>query len=169
MALHSSGIGSFHLSYDGNHETTIDKINRISIPKRMRDGLGSSCVLYLNELDVISIYSTQNWLSRIEGLTSLDRNSIAYGDLTRMISAMSFSDVPIDGGRVVIPDSLKKRAGIESNVIICGCFDRCEIWAPEAFEEYLRDIFGYKAEKRATVKRIWDEVDAAVQKLKEAG
>lgn len=168
MISQGMGFGNFQLSYDGAYESNLDDKNRVVIPKRMRDGLGSTCVLFLNELGVISVYSAQNWLNRIAGMANLDRSSLAYGDLTRMISSFSFSDVPIDGGRVVLPEILKKRAGIEGRVLVCGCFDRCEIWSPESFEEYQNDIFSYQEKRRETFKRLWDEIDAAANRYREA-
>lgn len=168
MLSQGMGFGNFQLSYDGSYESSLDDKNRVMIPKRMRDGFGSTCVLFLNELAAISVYSSQNWLNRISGMANLDRSSVAYGDLTRIISSNSFSDIPVDGGRVVLPEILKKRANLDGRVLVCGCFDRCEIWPPDAYEEYQNDVFAYQEKRRETFKRLWDEIDAAANRYREA-
>jgi MraZ protein len=45
-------------------------------------------------------------------------------------------------GRVLIPDYLKKYAGLKKNVIVCGLSNRLEMWDSEEWQEYTK-----KAEK----------------------
>ena len=45
-------------------------------------------------------------------------------------------------GRVLVPDYLKKYAGLSKNVVICGLSNRLEIWDAENW-----DVYTKKAEK----------------------
>ncbi len=58
-------------------------------------------------------------------------------------------------GRILIPEYLKKYAELKKNIVICGLFNRLEIWDEEKWETYRT-----KVEK---------EVGDFAEKLKELG
>ena len=67
------------------------------------------------------------------------------------IEARSFSRIMLGGamevsldrlGRILVPDYLKRYAGLEKNVVVCGLSNRLEIWGDQKWEDYRR-----KAEK----------------------
>jgi len=58
-------------------------------------------------------------------------------------------------GRILIPDYLKKYAGLKKNVIVYGLTDRLEVWDSKKWE-----IYRNKAEK---------QLDSLVSKLGELG
>ena len=75
----------------------------------------------------------------------------AYGKLEEKLEAMSFSDPQAEslrrflgelsddvfldkGGRICLPDSMAKAAGIAGEAVLVGLFDRFQIWNPEQYE-----------------------------------
>jgi division/cell wall cluster transcriptional repressor MraZ len=46
-------------------------------------------------------------------------------------------EVELDSnGRVLMPDKLKRHAGIDKDVVLVGVRDRAEIWSKEAWDKY---------------------------------
>jgi len=43
-------------------------------------------------------------------------------------------------GRILIPDYLKKYAGLQKNVVICGLRNRLEIWDAKKWEVYKKEV-----------------------------
>ncbi|PIW90890.1 MAG: cell division/cell wall cluster transcriptional repressor MraZ, partial [Candidatus Nealsonbacteria bacterium CG_4_8_14_3_um_filter_39_7] len=58
-------------------------------------------------------------------------------------------------GRALVPEYLKTYAGLKKNVVVCGLYNRLELWDEEAWEAYKK-----KTEK---------EVGSMAEKLKELG
>lgn len=42
-------------------------------------------------------------------------------------------------GRILVPDYLKKYAGLNKNVVICGLSNRLEIWDLEKWNEWTKE------------------------------
>ena len=63
---------------------------------------------------------------------------------TRSFSRLYLSgatEVEFDSlGRVLIPDSLKKYAGLDKGVVVAGLFSRLEIWDEEKWNNYKANL-----------------------------
>ena len=57
-----------------------------------------------------------------------------------MFFASIFSAEEDSQGRVVLPASLKKMAGIQKDIVTLGRGKRLEIWAAEKYYEYLEGV-----------------------------
>ena len=55
----------------------------------------------------------------------------------RVFLSGAVDDVPDKQGRVIVPQILRKYAGIEKDVTVIGVGTRAEIWDTAAWEEYL--------------------------------
>jgi MraZ protein len=67
-------------------------------------------------------------MAELDAMPSSDPNK---GILKRIIGSQSFQ-VPVDkSGRICIPESMAKQAGIETEAVLVGLLDRFEIWSPE--------------------------------------
>ena len=62
-----------------------------------------------------------------------------YSDERDELSVALYGDVQvlgIDGdGRIVLPETLRRHAGLQDHVTFVGLGDKFQIWAPHAFEE----------------------------------
>ena len=123
----------------------IDAKGRVSIPASFRavlerDGYsqGSLGGIYCYPaIDAPALDAGGERLAKkIDGLLS---GLPDYSDERDELSVALYGDVQvlgIDGdGRIVLPESLRRHAGLEDLVTFVGLGDKFQIWAPGAFEE----------------------------------
>jgi MraZ protein len=76
---------------------------------------------------------------KIDGLL---RGLADYSDERDELSVALYGDVQIlniDGdGRIVLPESLRRHAGLEGSVTFVGLGDKFQMWEPQAFEQRRR-------------------------------
>jgi MraZ protein len=116
----------------GKFEHTIDAKNRIFIPARHREKLGSSFIITLNVDKCLSVYSLEDWRKYSEKLDALPNTQSR--NIIRFIYSNAIEVEPDSQGRVVIPADLKTYAGIEKETVINGAGDHAEIWSKERWD-----------------------------------
>jgi len=141
-------IGAKRLMFIGEYHHNMDDKGRLAIPAKFRAELERGVVL-TRELDsCLSVYSAEEWDKRAEKLakiptTQTDPRSFVRSQLS---GAM---DMKLDGqGRIVLPDYLRKYAGLTREAVIVGLYNRLEIWDKTAWEKY-RDSMEEKANEVA--------------------
>ena len=139
----------------GEYTHTLDDKSRVSIPAKFRKELGNKVVV-TNGLDTcLFVFSLSAWNRFSEQLASL---SFAQGDKRKFSRFMlgGAVEVEVDSiGRVLLPEFLKKFAGLNEKVVITGIHDRVEIWNDRSWAEYKKNV-----EK---------DVDILAEKLGEVG
>lgn len=113
----------------GKYEHSIDAKNRIFIPAKHREKLGPVFIITLNVDKCLSVYSLADWQKYSEKLSELPNTQSR--NIIRFIYSNAVEVQPDTQGRVVIPNDLKKYAGIEKDAVINGAGDHAEIWAKE--------------------------------------
>jgi MraZ protein len=72
--------------------------------------------------------------------------------LSRLLASRA-ADCALDGqGRILLPPALRAAAGLGREAVVVGVLNRIEVWAPEAWDAFLRDS-----------ERILDDVSLDVQ------
>jgi MraZ protein len=123
----------------------IDAKGRVSIPAPFRavlerDGYsqGSSGGIYCYpSIDAPALDAGGERLAqKIDGLLA---GLPDYSDERDELSVALYGDVQvlgIDGdGRIVLPEGLRRHAGLQDHVTFVGLGDKFQMWAPRAFEE----------------------------------
>jgi MraZ protein len=120
----------------GEFTYTIDQKKRIAIPSKLRRELGRKAVVTRGLDSCLAIYPMAEWRSLTKKLESLPSSQTdARGFVRIMLSGAV--DAALDKlGRILIPDYLKKYAGLEKNVVILGISNRIEIWDEKKWQEY---------------------------------
>jgi len=121
----------------GEYQYNLDSKGRIAIPAKFRKDLEGA--IMTRGLDFcLFIYSAKDWEKLAQKLIALplaQSNSRAFVRL--MLSGAA--DLTLDNqGRVLIPDYLRKYAGLKKEVVIAGLYNRLEIWDQEKWNEYKR-------------------------------
>lgn len=118
----------------GEFRHGLDPKNRIFIPAKMRDELGSTFVVAKNIREkCIRVYSLTQWDEYIKPLTEQARK---LGErILRYLSSTSAEVTPDSQGRIVLPKELISYAEIDKNVVVVGCYDCAEIWAEDVYEK----------------------------------
>jgi MraZ protein len=120
----------------GEHRHTLDEKRRLALPARLRHGV-RQFVLARGLEGCIALYTEAEWrklLTKLEGLPVADKtHARAFKRL--LISGAILSDV--DGqGRLLVPESLGRYAGIRRDVTVVGMDSRIELWSSERWAQY---------------------------------
>lgn len=140
--------------FSGEYECKVDAKGRMVLPSKIKANLPG---VSTNELVVkrgfepcLVIYPMVEWkkvFSKVAGLNEFNKE---YRSFQRNFLRGS-SEVDMDAaGRLLIPKTMAKYAGVEKEVIVVGMGNRIEVWDPERYEEYLindEDEFSKLAEK----------------------
>ena len=117
----------------GEYRHTLDAKNRIFIPAKLREELGSSFIVAKDLREkCLKVYSLQGWEAYIAPLR--EQNRKLSEKILRFLHSSLVQGTPDSQGRIVLPLELIGHAAIEKNVVIVGCCDYAEIWAEEAYE-----------------------------------
>ena len=114
----------------GEYIHTVDEKNRISLPARFRSQVGKRIVITKGLDACLFLYSTKEWEKISEKLSGLSFGQVGSREFSRFIFG-SATEVEVDSaGRILIPDFLKKFAGLgEEKVVFAGIYNRVEIWS----------------------------------------
>ena len=136
----------------GEHHHGLDDKRRLALPARLRQNV-RRFVLARGLEGCLSLYTEAEWkklLSKLDGLP-VGNKAHARAFKRLLISGAICSDV--DGqGRLLVPESLGRYAGIRKEVTVVGMETRIELWSSERWEQYKK-----RAEKSAAL--IAAEID----------
>jgi len=117
----------------GSYSHTIDAKNRLFIPAKHREKLGSNFVITRNVDKCLSVYSMEEWekfSAKLEALPNIQSRNIV-----RFVYANACDVQPDAQGRVVLSPELVAYAGLQKNVTIIGCNNHAEIWDEELWKQ----------------------------------
>lgn len=139
----------------GEYRYTIDPKKRLAIPAKFRKELGKEAIITRGLDNCLVIYSSKEWQTMSDKLGKLPASQLEARGFARIMLAGAMA-VKLDKlGRILIPEYLKTYAKLKKNVVICGLYNRLEIWDEKAWEMYK--------------KRVEKEVGDFAAKLKELG
>ena len=114
----------------GTYEHSIDAKGRLFIPAKLREELCVTFYLAMGVDECLAIYPQETWNRFTEKFASLPMSQSAA---MRPLFANA-SKCELDSqGRIVIPQKLRKYAGLEKDAVIIGVNDRAEIWSAETW------------------------------------
>jgi len=120
----------------GEYQHSIDVKKRLALPAKFRKELGKSVVVTRGFENCLVVYTKDQWKKVMEKLENLSTGRAETRKLTRAILGGAI-EVSLDKlGRILVPDYLKKYAGLKKNVIICGLSNKLEIWDGTKWESY---------------------------------
>jgi MraZ protein len=128
----------------GEYQHVVDNKSRVLISNKLRSQIdadvhGSSFYLVLGANGILCLYPEKYFeqiaLAVAPGATAPDE-TVAF----ERISFALASKVELDNqGRLLLNDSLRKRAGLKDQITLIGVRDHIELWNSESWEQYLSD------------------------------
>lgn len=119
----------------GEYQHNLDEKGRLAIPVKFRKEL-SKAVVTKGLDDCLVIYPAREWQKLATQLSALPISQANTRAFSRLMLAGAM-DVSVDSqGRVILPDYLRKFAGINKKVIVAGLFNRVEIWDETKWDKY---------------------------------
>ncbi len=126
--------------FKGTYHHRIDAKGRLPVPAAFRRSLGEPGSVVLTQLDqCLAAYALSEW-AKLEGqLAALPAFSKPVKALTRLLASRA-AECEIDvQGRILLPPSLRAAAGLERDAVVIGVLNRFEVWAPEAWDSFVRE------------------------------
>ncbi len=124
----------------GEHLHTLDPKKRVSLPSKFRKELGKTVVITRGLDHCLFIYSTKEWKSFTEKLSTLSMGQADSRAFNRFLLGGAVETDIDANGRVLIPDFLKEFAALDTRVVITGMHNRVEIWDENRWKEYTSTV-----------------------------
>lgn len=120
----------------GEYRHTVDTKKRLALPAKFRKELGKSVIITKGLENCLIVYPEKEWRVMSDKLGKLPISPVEARGFARFMLAGAMA-VNLDQlGRILIPDYLKAYANLKKNVVICGLFNRLEIWDSQRWETY---------------------------------
>jgi MraZ protein len=127
----------------GEFEHTIDDKNRLTLPAKFRQALSGGLVITRGMDGCLYCYPQAEWEGLVESrLAGLDPLSKEGRMMHRFFFAGASEAEPDKQGRVMLPTTLAKNAGIGREVVVAGVRDHLEIWDRAAWNDHVKEFEG---------------------------
>lgn len=123
----------------GTYERALDDKQRLALPKRFREILGSDRTLFLTPGTdgSLALYAGPAFARMADKLAAQSPTAQDVRAFSRMLYAQSQS-IELDGqGRFRVPPELLRLADLARECVLIGVGDHIELWDKGRWEEYL--------------------------------
>ena len=127
----------------GEFEHTIDDKNRLTLPAKFRQALSGGLIITRGMEGCLSCYPAADWQRLVESrLARLDPLSKEGRQMHRYFYSGASEAEPDKQGRVMLPASLARNAGLGREVVVAGVGDHLEIWDRVAWRNHVKEFEG---------------------------
>ncbi|OPJ63244.1 division/cell wall cluster transcriptional repressor MraZ [Clostridium oryzae] len=120
----------------GEYQHAIDTKNRMIIPSKFREQLGSTFVVTKGLDGCLYVYPMEEWKVLEEKLKKLPLTSKDARAFVRFFFSGA-NEIEVDKqGRALIPQNLLEYAQIKKEIVSIGVSTRIEIWSKSRWDEY---------------------------------
>ena len=120
----------------GEYRHNLDTKGRMAMPAKFRDKLTAGAIVTRGIDNCLFVFAHAEWEELAKKLIALPLAQANSRAFVRLMLAGA-SDVELDNqGRILIPDYLRKYAGLKKEVIVAGLYNRIEVWDEDAWTAY---------------------------------
>lgn len=120
----------------GSYAHSLDDKNRLVIPSKMRNEIGTRLYIMKGFDGAISMYPEKAFAKLMDEFNSLPFNKKDARSYLRTQLATT-SELEIDkAGRVILPNTLLSKYSISKSVVVIGMGDHIEVWDSKQYEAY---------------------------------
>lgn len=120
----------------GEYSHSIDAKKRLAIPSKFRRDFKGKAVITRGLDNCLFVYPVGTWKEIAGKLGNMPVGESSTRSFVRLMLSGAI-DVEVDSqGRVLVPEYLKKYAGIGREAVVAGLFNRLEVWDKAAWEKY---------------------------------
>lgn len=120
----------------GEYTHSIDDKGRLAIPVKFRAQLASGAVVTKGFDKCLFLYTMDEWQKLVDKINAMPVSQSNSRAVARMMLAGAVDVTPDKQGRVILPKYLTAYAGVKSNVVVAGLYNRLEIWDTKSWQEY---------------------------------
>lgn len=120
----------------GEYKHSIDDKGRIAVPVKFRKIITKGAVITRGLDNCLFLYTKEEWKKLADKLVALPISKSNTRAFSRLMLAGAM-DVELDKqGRAIVPEYLRKYAGLGKKAVIAGLYNRLEIWDEDKWEQY---------------------------------
>jgi MraZ protein len=125
----------------GSYLYQVDEKGRITLPAAFRRGMDESTPFVLVQVhnEALTLYPHDNWVEVEARLREMAKRAPRARLDMLALTANAVEVTPDKQGRILIPDRLRERVGIQTEAQLVGALDKIEIWSPETFQSRVED------------------------------
>ncbi len=116
----------------GTYNHTVDDKGRVIIPVKFKKDLGLEFVITAGYDNTLMLMSQTEWESFLKRFESAPPSKVRW--IKRFFLGNMHEVTTDKQGRMQIPQQLRQKIGIETDVVLVGNGDMVEIWTPERWE-----------------------------------
>ena len=135
----------------GEYQHTIDAKNRVIVPAKFREDLGSLFYITKGLDGCLFVLSRKGW-EQLQAKIDAMPISKSRG-LQRFFFAGAAEAEPDKQGRILIPQNLREYAELEKDVTFIGTSTRAEIWSTEKWNRMNEEL------TEASIVEVMDELE----------
>ncbi len=123
----------------GTHAPRLDDKGRLILPAKFREQLAGGLVMTKGQERCLYVFPMAEFERITEAMRQAPVTSKAARDYMRVFLSGASDEVPDRQGRVTIPPSLRRYAGLERDCVVVGAGSRVELWDAAAWDRYLAE------------------------------
>lgn len=124
----------------GEYLHSIDNKNRLALPAKFRADLKNGAVVTRGLDNCLFVFTKKDWQKLVDKIANLPIGTADARGFSRIMLAGAM-DVKLDGlGRILLPDYLKKYAGLKKQIVVAGLYSRLEIWDETKWNTYKNQV-----------------------------
>lgn len=123
-----------------NYSHQLDAKNRMRIPAKLREELGSDYSITVGSGGCLYVYTKEQMEEVKANLTGINSFREKQLKAARFVLYNTWQAEEDKQGRILLPDNLRKYAKIEKNVIVFKGPNCVEIWSEEVWNDYFNDV-----------------------------
>lgn len=128
----------------GDDIYSVDHKGRVFVPAKFRAALNeednSSFFITKGLEKSLLLFPLSRWDEFIKRLNQKSYSQKSIRDAIRALSSGAEHLTMDSQGRVVLPKKLREKVSIEKEVLFLGVIDKLELWSPEVYDEYSKDM-----------------------------
>lgn len=124
------------IMFIGEYSHNLDEKGRLAVPKKFRSALSKGAVVTRGLDNCLFLYTRDEWKKLADKLANLPFAQANTRAFARLMLAGAM-DVSVDKqGRIVLPEYLRRFAGLNKEVVVAGLYNRLEIWDQQTWSRY---------------------------------
>lgn len=120
----------------GEYKHNLDTKGRMAVPAKFRDALIAGAIITRGIDNCLFVFTNADWDTLAKKLIALPLAQANSRAFARLMLAGATDVAPDNQGRILIPDYLRKYAGLKKKVIVAGLYNRIEIWDDATWTAY---------------------------------
>lgn len=108
----------------------------MAVPAKFRAELAKGAVVTKGLENCLFLYTKQSWQELAQKISQLPISQSSSRAFSRLMLAGAMEAELDKQGRIVLPDYLRKYAGLNKKAVVNGLYNRIEIWDESSWEKY---------------------------------